>query len=172
MLVYLPVPSSFTFWLGPSYGQNRPYHILLRFNTAVIWPKYCRYGVKPHIINPSINQSIILRFQNLNSIMLWSNSIPNSVNNSILRKSLKIKYPNKEHHCILSLFPLHQRIIPHCKILDSLNLAVICDTIITFRIPMVTVTLYCLHAPTCENFVSYLIKSDLSFWKCKGYDNE
>mgnify|MGYP003690176267 CR=1 FL=1 len=31
-------------------------YTLFQFDSpAVLWPKYCRYGVKPHIINQSIN---------------------------------------------------------------------------------------------------------------------
>ena len=36
---------------------------VLQISPAVIWPKYCRYGVKHYIINPSINQSNILPSQ-------------------------------------------------------------------------------------------------------------
>ena len=42
-----------------TFNLPQPVTIVSQYpSAAVIWPKYCRYGVKHYIINQSINQSI------------------------------------------------------------------------------------------------------------------
>ena len=39
------------------FNWPQPFTIVSQYpSTAVIWPKYCRYGVKHYVINQSINQ--------------------------------------------------------------------------------------------------------------------
>ena len=58
------------FWGSPGKLQNFTNDHRLLIVTAVIWPKYCRFGVKHYIINQSINMKVkvtVTEVQNCNS---------------------------------------------------------------------------------------------------------
>ena len=76
-LVKLKYPYGFRWrvgsWEPPGKLQNSTNDHRLLIVAAVVWPKYCRYGVKPHIINKSMLKSIYFSWFALKKYFLDNN---------------------------------------------------------------------------------------------------